>query len=215
MQSESISELAAALVAFQGEMGAVPKGSVNPFFKSRYADLADVKREASPVAWKHGLAVTQFPTTVDGEPGLLSTLVHSSGQWKEESAKLLAKPDPQGQGSGLTYMKRYAYCAILGIVADEDDDGNSAQPPVREAGEYRNNVQQQVARPTDSSTFSTGEGYVHGSGNANFDKILQAATISDNEFINDIAHKIETKGSLTDPQLESGLRAAKKILGYA
>ncbi|QNJ56866.1 ERF family ssDNA binding protein [Mycobacterium phage Reindeer] len=124
-------ELAAALVAAQAEFGAVAKGTANPFFKSKYADLPAVKAEAQPVLAKHGLAVTQHPgyTVIDGKihDTLTTKVVHTSGQ-ADESTMILrpVKSDPQAQGSAITYAKRYAFMAVLGLVADEDDDGNAA-----------------------------------------------------------------------------------------
>jgi len=132
--SETINELASALVAAQAEFSAVPKGSSNPFFKSKYAALPDVVASASPVLAKHGLAVTQSITFVNGSQGpidaLNTTLLHKSGQFIEHAMILhLPKNDPQGQGSAVTYARRYAYMAILGLVADDDDDGNAATRP--------------------------------------------------------------------------------------
>ena len=138
IRSTEISELALALVEAQAEFSAVPKGSTNPFFKSKYAALPDVVASASPVLAKHGLAVTQGISFQQGfsdnanvlHDTLTTTLIHKSGQWIESEMPLhLPKQDPQGQGSAVTYARRYAYMAILGLVADDDDDGNSASRP--------------------------------------------------------------------------------------
>ena len=128
MQSNEINELATALVAAQAEFSAVPKGSTNPFFKSKYAALPDVVASASPVLTKHGLAVSQFITHDEtGGDALLTYLLHGSGQYIAYSMKLhMVKDDPQAQGSAVTYARRYAYMSVLGLVADDDDDGNSA-----------------------------------------------------------------------------------------
>jgi len=137
-RSNEINELAAALVAAQAEFSAVPKGSNNPFFKSKYAALPDVVASASPVLAKHGLAVTQGISFQQGfsdnanvlHDTLTTTLIHKSGQWIQSEMPLhLPKQDPQGQGSAVTYARRYAYMAILGLVADDDDDGNAASRP--------------------------------------------------------------------------------------
>lgn len=126
-RSESIAELAKALSAFQGEVPPVPKASENPFFSSSYADLADVVKVAAPHLAAHGLSISQDPETVDGKDVLTTLLMHSSGEWKESSVELhIEKANSQGHGSAITYMRRYCYCAILGIVADADDDGNAA-----------------------------------------------------------------------------------------
>ena len=124
MQSESINELASALVAAQGEFSAVPKDSVNPFFKSNYAALPDVVKHATPILSKNGLAVSQIITDEDT---LTTMLIHKSGQYIGGTMTLhLVKSDPQGQGSAITYARRYSYMSILGLVADVDDDGNSS-----------------------------------------------------------------------------------------
>jgi hypothetical protein len=131
MKSEQINELAAALAKAQGEFSAVPKDSTNPFFKSSYAALPEVVKTATPVLAKYGLAVSQFISQDDaGHDALMTYLIHSSGQFIAHTMKLhLIKDDPQAQGSAVTYARRYSYMAALGLVADVDDDGNSASQP--------------------------------------------------------------------------------------
>ena len=132
MNSPEINELAAALVAAQGEFGAVPKGSINPFFKSKYAALPDVVAHASPVLSKHGLAVSQFISNQNGLDTLVTYLLHKSGQFMSHTMLLhMVKEDPQAQGSAVTYARRYAYMSVLGLVADEDDDGQRATQAVK------------------------------------------------------------------------------------
>lgn len=122
-----LNELAAALVAAQGEFAAIPKTADNPFFKSKYAPLEAVVEVTQPILAKHGLAVAQFPTVLDGELALRTVLMHSSGQSMSDTMWLCAaKRDPQGQGAAITYARRFAYMAVLGLVADADDDGNQA-----------------------------------------------------------------------------------------
>lgn len=123
-----------ALVAFQAEVGNVVKDSANDFFKSKYADLAAVKAEAQPVLSRHGLAVIQSPGYLVVGEKLYDTLdtkvVHAKSGEFEKSVLVLkpVKNDPQSQGSALTYARRYAFMAMLGLVAD-DDDGNAASAP--------------------------------------------------------------------------------------
>ena len=128
MNSPEINELAAALVAAQSEFSAVPKGSVNPFFKSKYAALPEVVASAGPVLAKHGLAISQHITYDDaGNDCLMTYLLHKSGQYIAYSMKLhIVKGDPQSQLSAVTYARRGSYMACLGLVADVDDDGNLA-----------------------------------------------------------------------------------------
>ncbi|NCB64307.1 MAG: hypothetical protein EOM52_12055, partial [Clostridia bacterium] len=122
-QSPTIGKLAEALAKAQGMMTTAKKDSDNPFFNSRYADLAacwEVCRE--PLA-KNGLAIIQTTTpTTDGTVRVVSTLAHASGEWiRGELAVKPVKADPQGIGSALTYARRYGLCSLVGIVADEDD----------------------------------------------------------------------------------------------
>ena len=126
--SPEIKDLAAAMAKFQAELKPAIKGNTNPYFKSRYADLQacwDCCREALV---KNGLSVVQGSRESNGEIVTVDTrLMHASGQWIESSLTMKpAKADPQGVGSAVTYARRYALSAILGIVADEDDDGNAA-----------------------------------------------------------------------------------------
>ena len=126
--STEIKDLAAAMAKFQAELKPAIKGNTNPYFKSRYADLQacwDCCREALV---KNGLSVVQGSRESNGEIVTVDTrLMHASGQWIESSLTMKpAKADPQGVGSAVTYARRYALSAILGIVADEDDDGNAA-----------------------------------------------------------------------------------------
>jgi hypothetical protein len=126
-QSADITELAKAIAAFQAAMTPVEKSADNPFFRSKYADLASVMKQAMPLTSKEGISIVQFPGLAEGAEVLYTQLSHTSGQWMRSCMKLhLTKNDAQGQGSALTYAKRYAAMAALGIVADEDDDGNAA-----------------------------------------------------------------------------------------
>lgn len=124
--------LAAALIAAQEEMPAVPPDSVNPHFKSKFVSLGHLIAKVRPVLNKHGLGFTQYPSRAeDGTPTLVTILLHTSGERLESEAPLLLpKQDPQGQGSAITYMRRYALAATLGISDQEDDDGNGASGEV-------------------------------------------------------------------------------------
>jgi len=125
-----LNELATALVQFQSEVGAIPKDSSNPFFKSRYAGLPQVVETAGPILAKHGLSISQHIGYEDGHDTLETWLLHTSGQFLVSRMRLhLVKDDPQGQGSAVTYARRYSYMSILSLVADDDDDGNAASQP--------------------------------------------------------------------------------------
>jgi hypothetical protein len=126
-RSEQLNELATALNQAQAEFASVPKDSVNPFFKSKYAALPEVVKTAGPVLGAHGLSVSQFVGREGGNDTLTTVLLHASGQFISSTMRLhLAKMDAQGQGSAITYARRYSYMAVLGLVADDDDDGAAA-----------------------------------------------------------------------------------------
>ena len=124
---QPLAELTAALVKFQNEVGAIPKTSSNPFFKSKYAGLPAVVETAGPILAKHGLAVSQHIGYDLDNDTLETWLLHTSGQYLVSRMRLLlTKQDSQGQGSAITYARRYAFMSVLGLVADDDDDGNAA-----------------------------------------------------------------------------------------
>jgi hypothetical protein len=132
-QSPEISELAKAIVKAQSEMKPAVKDSVNPFFKSKYADLSAVWTAIAPFTM-NGIAITQSPQgPLDGHIVLDTQLTHVSGQWMLSRLTMpVVKNDPQGFGSALTYARRYALGCMTGLVTEEDDDGNQAsQQPAR------------------------------------------------------------------------------------
>ena len=131
-QSESISNLAKALSIVQGKLTYAKKDSKNPFFKSNYADLESVWDCCRDLLSSNGLAVSQFPglySDLDKSMSLVTILTHESGEWlSQEMSVPVSKVDPQGSGSALTYMRRYALAAVVGVV-QADDDGNAASSP--------------------------------------------------------------------------------------
>lgn len=126
-QSEQIGELAKAIAAAQAKLKPVKKECENPFFKSRYADLAAVWEALKPFH-EEGIAITQMPFDAgEGMVGITTQLTHTSGQWIAGSLALPAsKDDAQGVGSAITYCRRYSLGCMTGVVTEEDDDGNQA-----------------------------------------------------------------------------------------
>jgi hypothetical protein len=124
----SVGKLAAALAKAQGEMQAAAKDADNPFFKSKYADLASIWSVIREPLSKNGLAVVQMPTQTDGTLVSLKTiLAHESGETMEGILTLTPKDgSPQAVGSALTYARRYSLSAMVGVCSEEDDDGNAA-----------------------------------------------------------------------------------------
>lgn len=127
-KSESIAELAKALSLFQGEVKQPLKDKANPFFKSKYVPLENVVEAITEIAPKHGLSFIQYPINQDDKVGVVTVLMHSSGEYiqMEPIFTTPAKNDAQATGSVITYLKRYSLSAVFGITSDEDDDGNSA-----------------------------------------------------------------------------------------
>ncbi len=132
-----LNELGAALARAQGKMENAKKDTANPFFKSKYADLAGVWDAIREPLSSEGLSVIQTPKEApEGRVGLVTTLLHSSGQTYSTEFSMPVKDasNPQAVGSALTYARRYALMGLCGI-APEDDDGNSAaaKPPPRKS----------------------------------------------------------------------------------
>ncbi len=125
-----LDKLAPAVVAMQAALSPVDKSAANPFFKSKYAPLPEVRAAMQPLLAANGLALLTFPAVIDGVNGLHFYLIHESGQYLDGEWLLTpAKRDPQGEGADTTYKRRFGEMAITGLVADEDDDGHAASRP--------------------------------------------------------------------------------------
>lgn len=131
-KSESIINIAKALITFNIKVGKIKKDEKNPFFKSSYASLSSIQDAIQIPLSECGLTVSQFP---DGET-LTSILIHAeTGEYMSASFNIHAvKNDPQGFGSAITYARRYALGAILNLNIDSDDDGNKAT--IKYEGKY-------------------------------------------------------------------------------
>ena len=137
--SESINEIAAALAKAQGGMKSAVKDSLNPHFKSKYADMSSVKDAIGDTLVKVGIAVIQAHDILENGTLVLRTrLIHTSGQWLESTYPVRpVKDDPQGLSAATTYARRVTLSSILSIVSDVDDDGDTA------SGRGTQNQQQQ------------------------------------------------------------------------
>lgn len=132
----SIAELADALSIAQGQIDAASKGSVNPYFKSKYADLNALREAIREPLAANGLSIMQFASTQNDSVSVETMLAHSSGEYVSSTLSLpvgrkfdkdgnMLPLDVQSIGSAITYARRYALSAILSLAAD-DDDGNAA-----------------------------------------------------------------------------------------
>jgi len=147
MKSDSIAKLVAALILAKPEFDPVLKQSENTFFKkdgkaSKYADLTTVIRATEGALLKHDIVINQFPVNEGDRVGVLTLLVHSSGEYYGESFTLALgeKQNAQTGVAAITYARRAGYSAALGLAA-EDDDGNTA------AGRFNADTSQSEAAP--------------------------------------------------------------------
>jgi hypothetical protein len=123
--------LNAALVKALGELSNISKDKINPHFKNKYAGLDSILDAVRPVFSKHGLAITQLPQFQDGLAGVVTRIIHTSGE-STESTLLLPLRDQSAQsvGSALSYARRYSIISVCGICGDDsEDDGQVASTP--------------------------------------------------------------------------------------
>lgn len=209
--------LTAALAAFQEELPDVGKGSTNPAFKTRYADLADVVKAVLPALAKQGLAWTAIPTmTKRGAFVLKYELRHVAG---EHIGGVWPLPDPervtsQALGSAVTYAKRYALSAVTGIAPDEDDDGNAASTAGSAVPEERGSAAAKPARRTQTrapsakaqaaSAAAGAAGAIPQRSVASRDWISAAESITDYAELKSLADQIQKAGDWKLPVTPSG-----------
>ena len=126
-KSDKIDKLATALSKAQASMGGVKKGSVNPFYKSNYADINNCLEACLPALTAYGLSITQGNRFCSINGYYVTTmLMHESGQWIKSEIRmpLTNKKDAQEVGSACTYGRRYGLTSMVGL-AQVDDDANS------------------------------------------------------------------------------------------
>lgn len=127
-RSDSIAKLAAALAAAQSKFGPINRSrevtvrTEKGTYKFSYAPLDEVLAATRPALTGNGLSLSQL--LADGS--LRTVLLHSSGEWIASEISLPPRPAKmQELGSILTYLRRYALVALLGVASEEDDDGNA------------------------------------------------------------------------------------------
>jgi hypothetical protein len=132
-RSESIAKLSTALAIAQAGIINAAKDKANPFFKSKYADLASVQEACRPALNANGLSILQLASAAGPLVTVKTVLTHASGEWIASDLTMKAvKDDPQGIGSCITYARRYGLASMVGVAAD-DDDGNAASGRREEA----------------------------------------------------------------------------------
>lgn len=151
-QSQEIGELAKALSAAQGMMDAARKDSKGNYGK--YTTISSILEVVKDALSKNGLAVVQAPMPCEsGSISLRTTLMHTSGQWIASQLNMKAENvSPQKIGSVITYARRYALAALLG-VGQEDDDAQAVQDEYekRARKEEKQRVQQTRQQAAESN----------------------------------------------------------------
>ena len=138
-QSEQINELAAALAKAQAVMPKAKMSGVNSRFADKatgktgaYATLDDIRDAVKDTLTANGISYTQHPYAINGEVGVETMLIHSSGQWMRSRFGVpAAQHNPQAYGSLLTYVRKFALAAAAGVSTQEDTDADevSHEPP--------------------------------------------------------------------------------------
>jgi hypothetical protein len=142
-RSDSLKELAPALVKAQTKIKAALKDSTNPHFRSKYADLSSVVEAVKAPLLECGIAFLQGVHDAEGGVAVETLLLHTSGEWVSSTLRIPAvKQDAQGYGSAITYGRRYGLQSMCGVPA-EDDDGNAATASTAASGG--------VIKPTDGA----------------------------------------------------------------
>jgi hypothetical protein len=122
ISSDTIGAISEALAKAQGSMGKAIKDSLNPHFRSKYADLASIMDASQKPLSENHLSFSSSITIVDGLNILVGTLSHSSGEWMRSYIPLvMMKQDMQGMGAAISYARRFALAALCGVAVSDDD----------------------------------------------------------------------------------------------
>ena len=203
-KSENIGQLALALSKAQGQMKFALKDANNPFFKSRYADLASVIEAIKIPLSANGIAFVQATDFEDQAVIVETVLMHESGEWISGRLRMQpTKNDPQGVGSAVTYAKRYGLQALAGVPSD-DDDGNAATG-------LQGAPQQQAPKPAPKAAPAKPKAHAKGtiSGDANegnLDDIAPPPPAADKPTgatLSQVINAFATKLNMTAPMIEA------------
>jgi hypothetical protein len=123
-------QIATALLKAQSEMSNPKKGSTNPFFKSKYADLNSIREAVIPILNSNGISVLQPIVHEDNKNFVKTILLHESGEYLESLTEIIYNKinDAQAQGSGISYARRYSLQSFVCVGADDDDGQKAVQP---------------------------------------------------------------------------------------
>jgi len=125
-QSGELNLIIKALSEANAEIINPKNTAVNPFFKKKYAPLDSIVSQVRPILTKHGLVIIQNVSTDDRFVSIETGIYHTSGQFiiSDKLQMSAEKATAQGQGSAITYGRRYQLSAFLNISSEDDDDAN-------------------------------------------------------------------------------------------
>lgn len=132
-QSESISKLLSGLMDVQREIPTMPKNAKAYGYK--YTDLDTITSVIKPILARHDIAYMQSVGMNEQGQNILTTRIFNrEGEYIEDSTILpiiqgTKNNSAQTLGMSITYMRRYALCAMFGITSDEDVDANTFNAP--------------------------------------------------------------------------------------
>lgn len=138
-RSESIANFAEAFAKFQADVTDPKMDESTDYITKtgkrinfKYASLKEIMKTVRPVLAKHGISIMQEPKMDGNRVSITTTLLHSSGEYIEFEPTIMNASSPMAQeiGSAITYGRRYSVSAVLGLGAEDDDDGNAAQDGV-------------------------------------------------------------------------------------
>jgi ERF superfamily len=194
--SNEIIEISKAMNLAQREMKPASKDSTNPHFRSKYSDLASVMESIREPIGNNGLSVWQDATLDEIGVNITTRIVHVSGQWVEFGPLTIpiGKRDAHSVGSACSYGKRYALCAALGVVSDDDDDGNKA------VASHKNETKQET--PTEKKQF------IDKAQIKTFNELYEKADLTLRKFIDDTIMSLNI-GDLTRMEVSTWGRFMK------
>lgn len=167
LTSEKTDLIDLTLAKVQSELEPAIRDKKNPHFNSTYSDLKAIWDVARPLLSKYEVSITQWPIHSDDEYLHLITRVAYQGQWiMAEMSLPVQKKSAHGYGSAITYAKRYALAAMLGIIDQEDDDGNMASKPQQQIKPPQKSQEYVVRGPSEDQikrlyTIATNHKYEH------------------------------------------------------
>jgi len=154
--SGDLDALATALTSFQSTFKNPPKNKTNPFFNSTYVDLADALDVVRKGLSEQGLSFIQLTSAGEDRVILHTRLLHVTGQWIEGTYPVTKLAKAQEMGSALTYARRYALFALVGIAGEDDDDGNVATHGDAKPSNAQSVAQKAVAKATEKQMAKIG-----------------------------------------------------------